>query len=218
MMISLSSFDNLIASRSLLRHPFYLKWSKGELTQEDLVVYAKEYYHLVKHVPGLVSRIKDRVSDKDLRAKIEENEREEKEHIALWERFALSLGVSDQELAQYQPSTIVCDAVATLEAIMEKSAEEGIAAMYALERELPAIAATKKEGLLKFYGLSSTDAHAYFDEHLGEEKHLEVWRVFPVRFAEAKSAVERSLDAQHKVLDAVCVLRGISLECATMAA
>lgn len=218
MTVTLSSFDDLIASRSLLRHPFYLAWSKGELTQEDLAVYAKEYYHLVKHVPGLVSRIKNRVADPALRTRIEENEREETEHVELWERFARSLGVSEEELAAYRPSNMVCDAVTKLEKITEKSAEEGIAAMYALERELPAIAATKKEGLLKFYGLSSSDAHAYFDEHLGEEKHLEVWRDLPARFAEAKSAVEGSLDAQHEVLDAVCVLRGIPLECATMGA
>jgi pyrroloquinoline quinone (PQQ) biosynthesis protein C len=82
--------------------------------------------------------------------------------------------------------------------------------MYALEAELPKIAATKKEGLSAWYNLKSEDAHIYFDEHLKEEKHLEVWRKMKVSAGIATPSANVSLDAQHKVLDAVCDLAGIA--------
>ena len=46
-----------------------------------------------------------------------------------------------------------------------------------------------------------------------EEKHLQVWRAFPVNEASAMPAMDASLASQHQVLDAVCELRGIPLHC-----
>ena len=37
--------DEVISSKSLLKHPFYQSWSKGELPKESLKQYAKEYFH-----------------------------------------------------------------------------------------------------------------------------------------------------------------------------
>ena len=213
MTISLSTLDPQIASRSLLKHPFYVAWSKGELTLGDLRVYAKEYFHLVNHIPGIVARVADRVTDAQLKAKIEENRMEEQEHVELWKRFAKSLGISESELVAYTPAQKVVDAVQSLETLAEQGMEEGIVGMYAMEAELPAIAATKKEGLCKFYGLDSEDAQIYFDEHLKEEKHLEVWRSFTVDGDCAQSAAATSLTAQNQVLDAVCSACGISMQC-----
>ena len=99
-----------------------------------------------------------------------------------------------------------------LEALAEKSLEDGMVGVYAFECELPTIAATKKQGLTDFYGLTSEDAHVYFDEHLLEEKHLQVWRSFSVSDAAVASA-EASLVAQNKVLDGVCESCVIPLHC-----
>lgn len=214
-MTTLSVFDDLIASRSLLQHPFYVKWSKGELTMDDMNVYAKEYFHLAKRIPGIVERVKIRATEQspEMLAMIQENMEEEQEHVELWKRFANSLGISNEELEAYQPSETVQAAVNALEEVAEGTFEDGIAAMYALEKELPEIAATKKEGLSKFYGLNSEDAHIYFDEHLKEEKHINVWLSVQVDDAQAESAVRKSLEAQNKVLDAVCEVAGIDCNC-----
>jgi pyrroloquinoline-quinone synthase len=211
-MIPLSTFDETIHRRSLLKHPFYLKWSKGELTLEDLRVYAKEYYHLVERIPGIVSRVSDRVTDPLLKSRIQQNYVEEQEHVDLWKRFSRSLGISEAELTAYQPSVKTQRAIYALESVAERTPDEGIACMYSLECELAEIAATKKQGLTEFYNLTSEDAHIYFDEHLLEERHLQVWRMFPVNGSLAKCAVDTSLASQHAVLDAVCEARGISLE------
>src|SRR5687767_246951 len=136
-MIALSTLDPLIAQKSLLKHPFYQKWSKGELTLGDLRVYAKEYFHLVQRIPGIVARVRDRATDASFRAQIEENMQEEQEHVELWKRFASSLGLPEAELESHDASPTVISAVSRLEALAEGTLEDGIVAMYALECELP---------------------------------------------------------------------------------
>jgi len=211
--MNLSTLDPLIRQHTLLKHPFYLRWSAGQLSREDLRTYALEYFHLVERVPGFVARVKDRLHDRALRDHAARNEVEEREHVELWKRFAKSLGVSEAELAAHMPSAEVRAAADAIDTLCERDVASGVAALYALELELPEIARTKKEGLLNFYGLSSDDAHVYFDEHLGEEKHLALWRGFTVDTATATAAARGSLDAQHAVLDAVCAARGIPLHC-----
>ncbi|MBI1812469.1 iron-containing redox enzyme family protein [Candidatus Peregrinibacteria bacterium] len=212
-MTSLTALDDLITSRSLLKHPFYLRWSAGELTLKELRTYAKEYFRLIERIPGIVARVRERTEDKALRLRIAENQREEQQHVELWKRFARSLGVSEFELLSHHASSKTEAAIRTLEAVAEKDFGSGAAAMYALELELPKIAATKKDGLCRFYGLTSEDAHAYFDEHLNEEEHLQVWRAIEVDAKSAEASCDASLCAQHEVLDAVCEACGIALQC-----
>jgi pyrroloquinoline-quinone synthase len=209
-----STLDAIVAARSLLQHPFYLRWSKGELTLDELRIYAKEYYHLVRAVPTIVASVcvRARVIHPAMVPAIERNVREEREHIVLWERFARSLGIAVEELRQHVPSASVREAVEALEAAADRTFEDGVAVMYSMEVELPKIARTKKEGLLRFYGLSSADAHAYFDEHLREEEHLQVWRSCSVA-SEQRETAHLSMEAQNRVLDGVCAAAGIAMQC-----
>ena len=213
MLISLSSLDPIVAARSLLKHPFYVAWSKGELTLDHLRTYAKEYFHLVRRIPGIVARVGERVQDRELKNRIEHNMQEEQEHVELWKSFASSLGVSENELMTHVPSAKTQEAVTTLETLAEHGMEEGIAGMYALEVELPQIAATKKDGLCTFYGLTSQEAHIYFDEHLKEEEHLKVWRQFTLDAERGAKAARTSAAAQNLLLDAVCEECGLSMAC-----
>ena len=211
--ITLSDLDPLITSHSLLQHPFYRRWSTGSLTVQDLQVYAKEYYHFVRRIPAMVERVRDRASDTELRERIEMNRREEEDHVELWARFAKSLGIDRAELDAHCPSDATRQAVDRIAASVEGSFDAGVASLYALELELPAIAQTKMQGLTEFYGLSSADAQAYFEEHLAEEKHLAVWRSVAVEVEQGTEAASAALAGQHAVLDAVCVLRGIPCHC-----
>jgi len=216
MKTSVALFDDLIEKRSVLHHYFYeQKWNNGELTEDDMKIYAKEYYHLVKAVPGIVSRVRERAVERrpDMLDFIDENMKEEQEHVGLWERFSNSLGISTEELQAYKPSEKVCVAVARLENLAEENFENGVMCMYAMEKELPAIAKTKKDGLCMYYNLTSEDAHIYFDEHLGEEKHLQVWLKVDVEPEEAERVANEALDAQNLVLDAVCDLCDFDMQC-----
>ena len=113
----LSALDPLISSLSLLKHPFYQKWSKGELSRDDLRIYAKEYFHLVQRIPGIVARVAERAQDSKTKDMIAKNVREEQEHVQLWKRFAKSLDVSEQELVSHRPSGTARAGVKALEAI-----------------------------------------------------------------------------------------------------
>lgn len=215
--ISLTHLDEFITSKGLLTHYFYeQKWNNGELTKDELALYAKEYFHLAKAVPGIVSRVKDRAVERgrtDLLSHIDSNIEEETEHIELWKRFAKSLDVSEAELESYVPHQLTQEAVSELEELAEGSLEDGVTAMYAMELTLPEIAQSKKDGLCKHYNLTSEDAHIYFDEHLNEEEHFAVWRKVEVDPVRSMQVAKASLRAQHKVLDGVCEVSGFCISC-----
>ena len=138
--------DQEIERQSLLKHPFYKMWSEGKLDIEALQGYAKEYFHLVKAVPNIVEKISAQSSDDG----IVTNLQEEREHIEPWVKFANALGVSGQKLEQHDIAQKTRDSVKILLDLASRF-DEGIAAMYAYESEIPKISRTKLEGLAKYY-------------------------------------------------------------------
>ncbi len=210
-MANITCVDSIVEGKSLLKHAFYQRWSKGELTKENLQEYAKEYYQLVIKIPALVASVLNNISEPELKAKVEENLKEEREHVALWEGFARSLDISREELLAHKPAQMTLDAIARLEILARYSLESGITTLYSLEKELAQIAATKKDGLTKFYGLMSEDAHKYFDEHLKEESHLEAWRNGEVNEVSARKVAAASMLSQNQILDSVCLACGIAM-------
>lgn len=217
MTISLTQLDDVIRSRGLLTHYFYeQKWNNGELTLEELQKYAKEYYHLAKNVPGIVSLVlehAERSGRDDLVPAIESNMAEEQEHIELWKKFSSSLGVSEEELESHEPHDLTKEAVEELQNLAEESFEDGVTAMYAMELTIPEIAKSKKDGLCTHYDLTSEDAHVYFDEHMNEEEHFSVWRKVEVDPVRGMQVAKASLSAQHKLLDGVCEVCGFCISC-----
>ena len=156
--------DRFIEERSLLNHPFYQTWSDGELTREALAGYSKEYYQLVKAVPIFMTQLLD-YAPESLHDELNHNQQEEFSHISLWQRFAGGLGISNQELTNYEGLSKTNHAIAGMDSLMS-SLVSGSAAMYALEKEIPKISQIKLEGLAEFYGLTSEDVTKYFKEHM----------------------------------------------------
>ena len=198
--------DSEIEKRSLLKHPFYQMWSEGKLTIDHLGGYAKEYFQLVKAVPGIVENIASLFpSNQDIAT----NAKDESDHVAPWVRFASALGVAPEELASYKGDKKANAAVEMIKKLSLASFEEAVAAMYAYEAELPKISRTKLDGLVKFYQLDSKDALEYFQIHEeADVRHAQVWReilqAIPENRQEAvfNAAVE-SLVAQNQLLDSV---------------
>jgi pyrroloquinoline-quinone synthase len=88
------------------------------------------------------------------------------------------------------------------------SFENGAAAMYALEKEIPKVSETKLDGLIRFYGLTSDDAHEYFKIHMESDiEHANTWKQIlediSIESEEGllKIALE-SLDFHSMILDA----------------
>jgi pyrroloquinoline-quinone synthase len=197
--------DSEIERRSLLKHSFYQMWTEGKLTVDHLQGYSKEYFQLVKAVPGFVENIARWTSDPDVAG----NAKEEAEHIEPWVKFAGALGVSRNELVDYDGTEKTNAAVAKMMDLSKTSFEEAVAAMYAYEMELPRISRSKIDGLKKFYGMNSEDATKYFEIHEeADVRHAQVWREIlskiPADRQEAAfSAAVESLKAQNMLLDSV---------------
>ncbi len=201
--------DKEVEKRSLLKHPFYEMWSKGELSLQDLSGYSKEYFRLVKAVPDLVQNVLARANDESQDAMIETSLQEERQHVELWIRFARSLGVTEEELRSTTGLLETKEAVAKLREATSASFEEAVAAMYAYELEIPRISATKVRGLKEFYNLDSSDARIYFETHEEADiRHAALWRSILAKVEESKrevvfQAAVKSLEAQNQLLDSV---------------
>ncbi|MDQ3836739.1 MAG: iron-containing redox enzyme family protein [Thermoproteota archaeon] len=198
--------DSEIERYSLLKHTFYKMWSEGKLTIDHLKGYSREYFQLVKIVPKFVENIAKSNSDLTI---LENNAREEGEHVELWVRFANALGVSRSDLLNYKGSEKTKVAVDKLMGLSSLTLEEAAAAMYAYEMELPKISRSKIDGLTKFYGMDSEDATKYFETHEEADiRHAQVWRDILERVPVERqgaifNAAIKSLQAQNMLLDSV---------------
>ncbi|MFL6342627.1 MAG: TenA family transcriptional regulator [Nitrososphaeraceae archaeon] len=198
--------DSEIEKHSLLKHSFYKMWSEGKLTIDHLKGYSREYFQLVKLVPKFVENIAKSNVDPNI---LENNAREEAEHVELWVRFANALGVSRSDLVNYEGSVKTNEAVEKLMGLSNLRLEEAAAAMYAYEMELPKISRSKIDGLKKFYGMDNEDATKYFETHEeADVRHAQVWREILERIpVERQGAIFnsaiKSLQAQNMLLDAV---------------
>jgi pyrroloquinoline-quinone synthase len=176
----------------VLRHPFYTRWERGELTREELAFYAGEYRHAVI----ALARAAASGGDPD-------HASEEAAHVALWDRFAAALEAPlDREPT---PETRACAA-----AWAPRDRFDALAVLYAVESAQPTIAQTKLAGLVEHYGFGADDdATAYFSLH-GERdvEHAAAARqalaTAPPEDADALAAVgERALEANWRLLDGV---------------
>ena len=200
----IQKIDRIIEERSLLKHPFYQSWSDGKLTQESLAGYSKEYYQLVKAVPIFMTQLIDN-APKHLQKELDFNQQEEFSHIALWQRFAGGLGVSSEELNNYQGLYKTNHAIAGLHSLMT-SFENGATAMYALEKEIPKISQIKLEGLSEFYDLTDENVTEYFKQHMEADiRHTASWQKCIERFSghdqEIITGAESSITCQNLLLD-----------------
>lgn len=198
-----------IEKQSLLKHPFYRMWSEGKLTSNHLQGYTKEYFQIVRQVPEYVRNIYGLTNDPSLEHELTQNVKEESDHIEAWMRFALSLGVSRDQLLNYTPTYKTIEAVHALSGLTKLSLEEAAAAMYGYEKELPKISRSKIDGLKKYYGIDNSDATSYFEIHEeADVRHAGLWmdilkNVSPDMTQSVFEAGFKSLAAQNKLLDSI---------------
>src|SRR6266480_633682 len=92
-----NTIDNDIAAKHLLKHPFYLAWTRGELSREALADYARQYYHHVAAFPTYLSAVHAKCDDQATRRQLLNNLIDEEggslNHPELWLQFAKALGV-----------------------------------------------------------------------------------------------------------------------------
>jgi len=218
--------EAIIEAKSLLKHPFYQAWQKGELTLEDLRDYAKQYYPHVAAFPRYVSAVHSNCADSSVCSMLLDNlieeERGDGGHPALWLNFAESVGNRREDVASAAatPKTAACVETFTALARAENPLA-GLAALYSYESQIPQVAATKRQGLDAFYGLRGDDAHAFFRVHqTADVWHSQVERETIERLAVTeedralvKSSVAAACDAVWGLLDGVVESRAICTTC-----
>lgn len=212
--VVLDCIDAQIAAKHLLNHPFYQAWSKGKLTKECLTDYAIEYYHHVKAFPTYLSALHAHTEDQETRRHILQNLVEEEaghpNHPELWREFALSLGATEEQVDQHQPSAAIQTMIDTFKTICrEASVAEGIAALYTYESQIPAICISKIDGLRKYYGMKNPRDWYYFTIHIeADREHAAVERALLEKhitdIAPVTQAVARVLDGLNGFLDSLC--------------
>ncbi len=205
--------DARIEGKSLLGHSFYQAWQAGRLTLEDLRVYAAQYHHFESNFPTILSAIHSRCDDPSVRQAILSNlwdeEHGSRNHPALWIQFAEALGLTAENVraADLLPETAAL--VDTLRDIAERGTyQDGLAAIYAYERQIPAVAETKERGLKEFYGLDSWEATEFFTLHreidlVHAAAEADALAATAADEAAIEEAAQRSLDAWWGFLDGV---------------
>jgi pyrroloquinoline-quinone synthase len=196
---------------NVLQHPFYQRWSAGELTREELAVYAGQYRHAVVALAD-ASTATAEVAGEELRAGLRAHAAEETAHIDLWDEFTAAVG-GDVTAA---PTTETAACAAAWSGDGERPLLQSLAAMYAIESGQPAISETKTEGLVEHYGFApGSDATRYFElhavrdiEHAAHERELLEARLQPGDAEALLEEAEAVLRANWELLDGVERLNG----------
>lgn len=174
-------FDRLADAQArfnVLEHPFYQRWSAGELTREELGHYAGEYRHAVVALAEATAATA-RAAEPAVHAQMKEHAAEEAEHVELWDAFARAV---EADLTR-EPAAETAECVAAWTAA--GNALEGLVVLYAIESAQPAISLTKLEGLTGHYGMDEGPATEYFALH-GQRDHEHA--------AQSRALIEERLD------------------------
>lgn len=215
-MDSIQALDARIASRHLLDHPFYQRWTAGTLTREELRDYAAQYFHYAMAFPTFLSAMHMHTSDLETRQLLLENlieeERGPENHPELWLRFCDALGLSREDVQAGAPNDATRGLIASMHSLARDGAlHEGLAALYAYESQIPAVAKAKIAGLAQWYGIRGDRDVAFFAVHMeADVQHSSTSRDLisrmcdtPEKRAEAESAAQETLDGLYRFLDSV---------------
>ena len=187
-------FERIAAARerwNVLKHPFYTRWERGELTREELAEYSSQYRHAVVALAETAGRASA------------EHAEEERAHVDLWDDFARAVGGNG---AAPNDETREC-----VEAWSPEDELEALAVLYAVESAQPEISQTKLVGLGAHYGIpAEAPGAAYFalhserdHEHAEESHQILAERVRPEDEDRLVAAAERAYRGNWTLLDGV---------------
>jgi pyrroloquinoline-quinone synthase len=163
---------------NVLEHPFYQRWSAGELSREELAAYSGQYRHATAAIARLSTAVAESAPAAE-RAGLRRHAEEEEAHIALWDGFVEAVG--GEVAAAPTPETRDCVDVWT--ATDDRLSQ--LVRLYAIESGQPAISETKRLGLAEHYGIGDGPGNEYFRVH--EKADVE-------HAAEGRSLIEAHLD------------------------
>ena len=188
---------------NVLEHPFYQRWSAGELTREELAEYSGQYRHATAAIARLSTAVAESAPETE-RADLFRHAAEEEDHIALWDGFVEAVG---GEVA-------AAPTAETKECVDAWTAADGriaqLVRLYAIESGQPAISKTKREGLAAHYEIGDGPGNEYFRVHeVADVDHASEGRsLIESHLADADAdalveAAEAAFKANWRLLDGV---------------
>lgn len=164
------NLEAIIRERHLLKHPFYVAWSMGEVERPTLQEYAGQYYQFERNFPryvaGAYGRIDDPAGRRTLLENLVDEEGRDPTHPELWLRFAEAIGSSRRRVTRAKPYPETGALLANYERwSLHGTAPEALSALYAYESIFPEVAAEKARGLRAFYGVTEPRGLEFFHVH-----------------------------------------------------
>ncbi|HTA13036.1 MAG TPA: hypothetical protein VK765_06405 [Solirubrobacteraceae bacterium] len=187
----LAKLDETRAAINVLEHPFYQRWSAGELSAEELDRYAGEYRLAVLALAQASTRAAECAAASAASspvaashsAELSEHAEEEAAHVALWEQFEraaaaanapdgdrtgadVRAGLEAQRAAAGRESELAGTRACVHAWEAGEDLLEHLAVLYAIEAGQPDVSTTKLAGLTEHYGFSlEGPATEYFRVH-----------------------------------------------------
>ncbi len=171
-----SELQSRIQSYDLLRHPFYVACSMGELTREEIADYAGDYYHHVKAFPEYLAELENRLPEGALKDSVKQNRLEEKGHSDLWLNFAEGMGADKEAVKQGAPSASMSALMNTfMQSAKTAPVAEALTQFYVYESQVPRVAAEKGRWLQEIYNADTKTSYYFTLHQTADERHAEVW-------------------------------------------
>ena len=191
------------ARHNVLEHPFYVRWSAGELSGDELARYAGQYRHATEALARLCAETAE-LAPEEHRDEVELHAAEEADHIGLWDAF---VEATAGEIGA-EPT------VETADCVRAWTEHDGylaaLARLYAIESGQPEISKIKREGLARFYGIDGGSGSEYFrvhestdDAHAAEVRRLIESAMRPGDDDAVAAAAESAFRANWRLLDGV---------------
>jgi pyrroloquinoline-quinone synthase len=149
------------------RHPFYVRWSAGDLTAADLQAYADEHHHVAATVAD-VTRRAAALAGGLLRAELTRQVIERDDELEMWGEFSVAAGWPRSAAwwfgAEPLPETEL--AAARWAGDADRSLAAHLVTLYALETAVADVARPLLDALHGRYGFSRSASVAYFERRL----------------------------------------------------
>jgi pyrroloquinoline-quinone synthase len=203
----LTAVEEALEERRLLSHPFYRRWSQGELRPGELAAYASQYRFIEARLPGWLESIQSSARNREVNELVQRNLDDEVggpvTHLELFDRFAAAVGATNPDATEIDPATRAL--LGVHDELVGSSAAEGLAAVLSYELQSPEISASKAAGLRSQYGVDG-DSVAFWDTHALVEGDHASWTLDAVIAAGGeppmvRTAARRAADAWWAFLD-----------------
>jgi len=211
----------IAARRSFGGHPLWLRIRDGGVSQQDLRVFAAQFFLQVREFPRAVSALHAACPYPDERRELALSLYEEETglisgcnlpHPELFILFGTGLGMAREDMTGAQPLPGTKALIHWFElSTRQRSFIEGAAAInLAAEGQVPGAFAPFARALQKHYGLGR-EAVSFWDVHeLADREHADVGDNIVVRHADTpewhsrvRAAVEHSLDMWWQFFDGI---------------